>query len=208
MIFSNFKRGIVFLILILCAVLINVSSYVYSFSNDISSSVFRLHIIANSDSKEDQDLKLKVRDAILNEMNKNNFSSKEDSINYCKNHLADFESIAKNVILENGFNYDVHAEVGNFYFPTKKYGDVSFPAGFYDGLNIKIGKAEGHNWWCVMFPPLCFYDENSMSLSDDSKSVLKNELSDEEFNVISSDKTEYKIKFKLVEIFNEILKNS
>ena len=111
------------------------SAYSYSttVSNNISNSVFRLHVIANSDSAEDQNLKYKVRDNIINYMNEIslNTNSKEN----------EFYNIAKETIKNNGYNYDVSINIGNYYFPTKTYGDIDFPAGFYDALRIEIGNA-------------------------------------------------------------------
>ena len=121
------------------------SAYSYSttVSNNISNSVFRLHVIANSDSAEDQNLKYKVRDNIINYMNELslNTNSKEEAINIAKQHTNEFYNIAKETIKNNGYNYDVSINIGNYYFPTKTYGDIDFPAGFYDALRIEIGNA-------------------------------------------------------------------
>ena len=121
------------------------SAYSYSttVSNNISNSVFRLHVIANSDSAEDQNLKYKVRDNIINYMNELslNTNSKEEAINIAKQHTNEFYNIAKETIKNNGYNYDVSINIGNYYFPTKNYGDIAFPAGFYDALRIEIGNA-------------------------------------------------------------------
>ena len=203
----NFKRFLVFIFLIICAVLISITSYVSAFSNDVKNSVLRLHIIANSDSNVDQSLKLKVRNKILEEMKKNNFSSKEDAVKYCSENLDKFKKIAENVVLENGFSYPISVELGSFYFPTKNYSNVSLPAGDYDALRIIIGNGSGHNWWCVMFPPLCFEGDSSGIISDESKNILENELSEEELSLITSEEPEYKVKFKIIEIFNNLMNN-
>ena len=89
-------------------------------------------------------------------------------------------------IHDNGYDYDVNVEIGDFYFPTKTYGDISFPSGFYEALKIEIGNARGHNWWCVMFPPLCFVDVSSGIVPDDSKKILEDMLSSEDYNLITS----------------------
>lgn len=179
-------------------------SYVSAVSSDIQNSVFRLHVIANSDSKEDQDLKYIVRDNVLSYMNEicKSVSSKQDAINIANEHLEDFKRIALDTIHENGFDYDVSVEIGNFSFPTKTYGDISLPSGYYDALRIKIGEASGQNWWCVMFPPLCFVDVSSGIVPDDSKEAIKKDLSDEEFSLISNENnSEISFKFKLIEFF-------
>ena len=141
------------------------SSFYYAkyVSSNISSKVFRLHIVANSDLATDQMLKLRVRDAVLKYMNSliDTSMTKDEITKIATKNLSKFKTIAINTLNEYGCNYDVSVEVGNFFFPTKKYGNTYFPDGNYDALNIKIGSASGHNWWCVMFPPLCFIDTQS-----------------------------------------------
>lgn len=183
----------------LCAI-----SYAENVSTNISENVFRLHILANSDSTEDQNLKYIVRNNLLEYMNSicKNCTSKSEAILIAKQHQNDFKEIALKTIKDESYNYDVKIQIGNFQFPTKNYGDISLPAGYYDALRVEIGAAEGHNWWCVMFPPLCFVDVSSGVVSDDSKELIKNNLSDEEFALISENSgTEIKFKFKLLELF-------
>lgn len=204
--FKNTKIKIVLIlsILILLYTTICAISYAQTISYDVSNSVFRLHVIANSDSEEDQNLKYKVRDSLLEYMNKlcSNCSSKEDAIKIVETHKNEFEELALKTIRENGYSYSVNINIGNFEFPTKTYGDISLPEGFYDALRVEIGEAKGKNWWCVMFPPLCFVDVSSGIVPDESKQLLKNDLSEEEFALISEDSNNnIKFKFKLVEFF-------
>lgn len=196
------KYSILLIFLLLIYILISAMSYVNAISTDISNSVFRLHVIANSDSCEDQNLKYLVRDNILSYMNEicKDATSKEEAIKIANDNLDIFKEIAKQTVIDNGYNYDVNVEIGNFSFPTKTYGDISLPSGFYDALRIKIGEANGQNWWCVMFPPLCFVDVSSGIVPEDSKETMKSELSDEEFSLISSNDSDIKFKFKLVEM--------
>lgn len=198
------KYSILLIFLLFVYTLICAISYVDAVSNNLSDSVLRLHVIANSDSVEDQNLKYMVRDDVLSYMNElcSNVSSKEDAISIASSHLEDFKQIALDTIASNGFDYTVSVEIGNFDFPTKTYGDVSLPSGFYDALRIKIGEASGQNWWCVMFPPLCFVDVSSGVVPDSSKEQMKSNLSDEEFSLISSDDMDFK--FKLVEFFQNL----
>ena len=196
-----------FLILILLIIYIGISalSYVSAVSNNISNSVFRLHVIANSDSSEDQNLKYIVRDNLIHYMNSltENITSKDEAIKIAKEHEQDFYQIAKNTILENGYNYDVKINIGNSYFPTKHYGDISLPAGYYDALKVEIGSASGQNWWCVMFPPLCFVDMSTGIVPDESKQTIKDNMPDEEYALVSdSNNPSINFKFKLVEIFS------
>ena len=198
------KYSILVLFLLFLYITICAFSYVEAVSADISNSVFRLHVIANSDSKEDQDLKYIVRDNVLAYMNDicKDTKSKEAAIKIANEHLDEFKQVAINTIKENGFNYDVNIEIGNFSFPTKTYGDISLPSGYYDALRIKIGNADGKNWWCVMFPPLCFVDVSSGIVPDESKEAMKKDLSDEEFSLISNEEnSNISFKFKLIEFF-------
>ena len=203
---KNSKIGI-FMILILLLFLyttVCAISYVSAVSTDISNSVFRLHVIANSNSDEDQNLKYKVRDNLLAYMNNicSNCSSKEDAINIVSEHQEEFRQVALETIKNEGFSYDVKIEIGNFEFPTKQYGDISLPAGLYDALKVEIGKAEGRNWWCVMFPSLCFVDISSGIVPEESKEDLQNVLSNEEYAIISNTSNQgIKFKFKLLEFF-------
>ena len=203
---KNSKIGIIFIlsILIILYTTICAFSYVQAVSTDISKSVFRLHVIANSNSDEDQNLKYKIRDNLLNYMNNicKNCTSKEEAINIVSKHQEEFKQVALKTIKNEGYSYDVKIEIGNFEFPTKQYGDISLPAGFYDALKVEIGKAEGRNWWCVMFPSLCFVDISSGIVPEESKENLQNVLSDEEYAIIS-DNSDYgiKFKFKLLELF-------
>lgn len=190
---------LLFLYTSICAI-----SYAQNVSSDISNTVFRLHVIANSDSEQDQNLKYLVRDNLLKYMNHicSDCTSKEEAIKIVEEHKADFKEIALNTIKENGFSYDVNINIGNFEFPTKNYGDISLPSGFYDALRVEIGSASGQNWWCVMFPPLCFVDISSGVVPDSSKEELQDKLSEEEFALISSDQnSNIEFKFKLIEFF-------
>ena len=198
------KNSLILLFLLFLYISISAISYVNAVSSNIESSVFRLHVIANSDSKEDQDLKYKVRDSLLAYMNNlcSNCTSKKEAIEIVTQHQEEFKNVAIQTINNEGYSYNVNIEIGNFEFPTKQYGDISLPAGFYDALKVEIGEAKGRNWWCVMFPSLCFVDISSGIVPEESKADLKNNLSDEEYSLISND-SDYgiKFKFKLLEMF-------
>lgn len=205
--FNFFKRFLILLILFTFFVFISALSYTNAVSTDISNSVFRLHVIANSDTEEDQNLKYKVRDAVLEYMNSisKECTSKEEVISLAYKYQNEFKSIAENVIKENGYDYSVEIKIGNFEFPTKYYGDISLPAGYYDALRIEIGEAKGQNWWCVMFPPLCFVDVTSGIVPDESKKIMQDNLNTEEYKLISDNESnDIKFKFSLVEFFKNI----
>lgn len=197
-----FKRFTILFFLLFIYVLICATSYTNAVCQNISDSVFRLHVIANSNSSEDQNLKYLVRDNILKYMNSitKDVNDKNEIIEIVSNNLNNFKQIAQDTVYENGFDYEVTVEIGNFDFPVKTYGDISFPPGNYDALRIKIGNASGENWWCVMFPPLCFIDVSSGIVPDDSKEILESELSQEEYKLISDSSDDTKIKFKVVEL--------
>ena len=129
-------------------------------------------------------------------------STKQESINMVTLHQEEFKQVAVETIKNEGYSYNVNIEIGNFEFPTKQYGDISLPAGFYDALKVEIGEAKGKNWWCVMFPSLCFVDISNGIVPEESKEDLQNVLTDEEYSIIS-DKSNYgmKFKFKLLEFF-------
>ena len=199
------KTFLVIFCLLFLYVFISAISYVNAVSSNIQNNVFRLHVIANSDSTEDQNLKYKVRDAILAHVNEigKSAQSKEQLISML--NIEELTQIAKQAIADNGFDYDVSVEIGNFPFPTKIYGDISLPSGFYDALRIKIGSASGQNWWCVMFPPLCFVDISSGIVPEQSKETFQSNMDTEEYKLISeSDNTQINFKFKLIEIFQNL----
>lgn len=195
---------------VICAaalVLVTAVSYISWQVNDIEDSVLRLHIVANSDSDEDQALKLKVRDEVVERCGFlfENCVSAEQSIKTAADNIGFIKYVAEQVITENGYNYDADCQVTQCSFPTKQYerpgdGVVSLPRGEYNALNIKIGAAKGKNWWCVMYPPLCFV-EGVASVPDETDELLKSQLTASEYELITeSDRPEIKIKFKIAEL--------
>lgn len=200
---SIIKVSLILLLLLILFVFISAYSYVSAVSYDISSNVFRLHVIANSNSEEDQDLKYLVRDNLINYMNSicSSTSSKEEAINLANAHIDEFYMIAEETIENAGYDYSVNITIGEYNFPTKQYGDISLPAGKYDALRVEIGSASGKNWWCVMFPPLCFVDVSSGIVPDESKELLQDGLNDEEYDLIttSDNSNDISFKFKIVE---------
>lgn len=208
--FKNSKIRIILLLLILFLIytFLCAFSYANAVSSHISESVFRLHILANSNSAEDQNLKYLVRNKVISHLEflTQNANSKKEIIEIAFANLDGFKQIAEQVISENGYSYQVKISIGNFSFPTKDYGDISLPAGFYDALRIEIGNAEGNNWWCVLFPPLCFVDVSSGIVPEDSKELIKENLSEEEYSLISDQSSEVKFKFKLIEFFQNVSK--
>lgn len=166
---------------------------------EISDKVFRIHILANSDSEEDQNLKLKVRDAVL-KISEELFcdvSEKEQAKELAQENLDLLIKTAQQTVYEQGYDYPVTASIKNMYFSTRYYGDVTMPSGVYDALQIRIGEAEGKNWWCVMYPSLC------LSVADEENS-LKHELTHSQYSIVTSD-GKFELRFKAVEFFNKIV---
>ena len=185
---------------LMLGLLISVLCSIVNFSakcNIISDKVLRLHVIANSDSTEDQNLKLKVRDSIIKFFANQNFKSREETKKFASDNLDKIRIISQNEILKNGFEYNVEAKVCKASFNTRVYDEISLPAGEYDSLKIIIGDGKGKNWWCVIFPPMCIPAAEKCNV--DRKSYNEN-FSREDKNVIEN-KDSYKIKFKVVELF-------
>lgn len=170
----------------------------------LSGGVIRLHVRANSNSPEDQELKLKVRDRILSEAERLADKGADiESARALTNENLDFiEDIAEEEIKRNGFSYDVSVRFGKSEFPTKAYGDMTLPAGTYEALTVEIGSGKGENWWCVMFPPLCFADEAYAGVSPASEEILIGSLGNDTYSMVKGDKIQ--IKFKVYELIQSI----
>ena len=183
------------------------ASYSENVNSGLSDNLIRLHVIANSDMPEDQQLKRDVRDVILAYMKDEfeKFENVEDAKLQLSKNLDKIKAISEEEIKRQNKNYSVNVMLGEFPFPTKMYGDVTLPAGTYQALRVVIGEGEGQNWWCVMFPPLCFVDATHGTVPDSVKEDLKSVISDEEYHiVVSSDEEDsipIEIKFKIVEFF-------
>ena len=190
---------------VVCAVMLTAVTYLCYVSNeteDIRSSVLRLHVVANSDSEADQALKLMVRDEIIERCGFlfRDCRTLEESERTAQNNLGFFTYVAREVIKEQGSDYPVVCQVERCRFPTKSYerankSALSLPKGEYSALNIRIGEAAGANWWCVMYPPLCFV--NGVVDSGDEK--LRDTLTESEYRLITDDSPQVQIKFKIAE---------
>ncbi len=177
-----------------------VTAYSDGIQEDLQKNLVRLHIIANSDSDADQEVKLKVRNAVLASMDER---LKNESRSEIIGNLDEAEKIANDVLRENGFKYTARAVYGKFDFPKKQYKNMTLPAGEYYGVRIILGEGEWHNWWCVMYPPLCVAND-SPSLDGNSKEILKSSLKDETYDVITGSDKEVVVKFKAVELVQEL----
>lgn len=180
----------------------------YKTQREIAEQIIRFHVRANSDSEEDQKLKLAVKDAVVLFL-KDELSGAND-LDEARNILYDdidrIEEIARGVIGDMGYEYNVNVYFEKAYFPMKVYGDMSFPPGEYEAFRVDIGGAEGKNWWCVLFPPLCFVDSSYSVVPDDTKEQFRNVLSEEAYDAITLrdlDEDNYRIRFKFLKFLNK-----
>ena len=166
----------------------------------IYESVVRLHVLANSDSDEDQALKLKVRDAILSYISPLVIDSKsqEDAMRIINEKIDEIEAIAQSAVYSHGYDYSVDVTLTLEEYPTRNYEAMSFPSGEYVSLRVLIGEAEGQNWWCVLFPPLCLSAATEKSANEEAFIAVG--LNSDQYKVITeSDNVKYQLRFKLLE---------
>lgn len=170
-----------------------------AYQSHIAEEVLRFHVIANSDSKEDQNLKLKVKEAVLECVRPmlSNAKTKEEAERIITANMTEIETTANEVILREGFSYTSKGVLGKTTFPIKQYGDMVFPAGEYEAFRILLGEAEGKNWWCVMFPTLCFVDETYDVITEENKEQFRDILSEEEYESLLQSMTELENKQKV-----------
>ena len=169
--------------------------------DQLADKVVRLHILANSDSEEDQALKLRVRDRVLERATEllEQTGDRREAADVLQSHLPELERIAAEEISDCGYEYDVTAEVANTMFPTKEYDGFTLPAGEYLALRIIIGEGNGHNWWCVVFPPLC-----TTAAADVPASALAAGFDEEEVAPVTEENEGYMLKFKAMEWWEAI----
>ncbi len=188
-----------------CALVLLITLNVCGFSakcDVIRENVLRLHVLANSDSAEDQALKLKVRDGILQVSGEvfKSCQSVEEAEAAAREHLLLFKSVAEKIISDNGYDYAVKVELSDTWFETRDYDGFSLPAGNYEALRVLIGEATGKNWWCVMFPSVCI-----PAATKENKDFSK-ALNDSQSDIVTRPQR-YKARFKIVEIFQNIGKS-
>lgn len=180
----NKMNKIIYAMALSLVICLSMTVYSKETTEDLKENIVRLHIIANSDSEEDQAVKLMVRDEILKE-----------------GIGSDYKEIADTTLRENGFTYTASCEEGYFYFHKKEYKNTVFPRGEYRAVRVVLGNGEGKNWWCVLNPPLCFSENPEGEMQDKSMRELKDSLDRETYEIITKKPV---IKFKVVEIVNGI----
>ena len=208
--------------LILCSLLMILGvNYTNQTFENIKSNVLRLHIVANSDSQEDQAIKLNVRDMVIKHISDMNISS-ENAADYAEEISEKLDVLTNKVndyLTSEGCSQKAEITLGESIFPAKNYGDIVLPAGTYNALKVTLGEGQGKNWWCVMFPPLCCTNSGTVSISEEGKTALKDTLSAEAYktiigeaennvalvadNGLVDEDVEVNVRFKIVEIFKE-----
>ncbi|MEW9078886.1 stage II sporulation protein R [Terrisporobacter glycolicus] len=214
---KNIKKRIYILFSILITILLLTTlviskeiTKIEACSYDYKEKLIRFHVIANSDTDEDQELKLKVRDAVIAYLQPKleNSKSIEESEVIIKNEYDNLKKISKKIISKNGYDYSVKIGLQYSDFPAKQYSSVVLPAGKYKALKIIIGEGKGKNWWCVMFPPLCFVDEQNGVIDEKTDEKLKEILTPQEYDLIMAKNqtkvTDLKFKFKIAEVFQNL----
>ena len=176
---------------------------------DIYEKVIRLHVVANSDSEEDQALKLKVRDEVLAVVTgicaENKCENTEEACSVVREHIDEIAKAAEKRVAAEGYQYDVKVLLGQENYPTKNYEDLAFPAGRYISLQVKIGEGEGENWWCVLFPPLCLSAASESAVSAED-ALVNIGFSGEQYKIITqSDNVTYNVRFKILETFEGVV---
>ena len=171
----------------------------------LAQEVLRFHILANSDSDEDQALKMTVKEEVLGYLEG---AMPEDmdvaeTTDWMRRHTDELENLSREIVQQEGYDYPVSAAVTTCWFPEKTYGDLTFPSGNYEALRIEIGAAKGHNWWCVLYPNLCFLDAVNAVVPKEGTQELKNVLSEEEYSQITAT-TDFKIKWYFPERLKEL----
>lgn len=155
---------------------------------DLAEEVFRFHVLANSDSEEDQALKMQVKEAVIAYMKEEipSSDSVEMTKEWARSHLNAIVNLAEAVLAEEGYAYEVTAEVTTCDFPEKTYGDITFPSGEYEALRIEIGEAKGQNWWCVLYPNLCFIDAVHAVVPEEGKKDLRKVLEEDTYEMVTA----------------------
>jgi len=191
------KKCVILLALTILMGVLLFYTYTYDVQNE-HEGIVRLHVIANSNTAGDQALKLKVRDAIIEYMSEqDDLKDIDETRKYLKANTGRLEKIAEGVIAAEGCSYNAKVDLGVRYIPEKTYGDITFPAGNYEALNVTIGSGKGENWWCVLFPPLCILDEGSKPLSAESVAAAN------EINPEANEEYRLQLRWKLIDLLND-----
>ena len=188
--------------LVLCAVLLFVGLFPVHGEEEIYNTVVRLHVLANSDSEEDQALKLKVRDAVLEVTTPllADCTSQEEARTLLESHTTDIQAAAEAVIAAEGRTDSISLLLDMEEYPERDYNSFCFPAGTYLSLRVCIGNAEGQNWWCCLFPPLCLGAASASSTAAEDAFIAVG-LTPNQYKIITDSAPVYKVRFRILEVF-------
>lgn len=166
----------------------------------IAPQLLRFHVLANSNSRKDQQLKTEIKSLILERLQDCSADSKEAMCTYIEEHKQELEAYADTYLTAKGYDYGVTVSLTQAYFPTKAYGDLVLPCGTYDTVQVELGKGRGRNWWCVLYPRLCFIDSTHAVLPEHSRQELKNLLSEEDYYAVLEEPVQIRFRLKLLEL--------
>ena len=200
--YKNEKNGTI--LLMLCVVVSFIVIFVsdgFAAADTVREECLRLHVLADTDSEADQSVKLQVRDAILEETGElfRSCLTAGEAVSRASERKEEIEAVAERVLRENGFSYGAEVFIEEEYFGTRQYEGVSLPAGNYTALKVVLGEGEGHNWWCVMFPPLCL-----PAVTEKQEDSVYGVFGENGGNLVTG-KSGYKVKFRIVEIVENII---
>lgn len=196
----NLKR--LYIILISAFLVVSATGvYAYRVNKDLNKNIIRLHILGNSNNIFDQEIKYKIRDKVIE-----NYSfdgeTKEKQYEILEKNLDKIKTDVDKWLMEFGVDYQCSVTLTDDIFPTKEYGNIRLPYGKYTALKIILGNGDGRNWWCVMFPPMCFVEGTTGFIDEESNQYLKKNLTPAEYKLITGE--DVQIRFKTVEMFNKI----
>jgi len=206
-----YKKILISAVIVVIAVAAAYGIEAYTGMAKINDKVIRLHVLANSNTFEDQQLKYEVRNKVISKFNEEfeNTTTKEESESIIIKKINEIRCEAESIVKKEGYDYEINVYYGNYKFPRKLYNDIVLPEGYYDAVRIEIGKAEGNNWWCVMFPPLCFVDfgkdEGEPVFDIDTENKLQEVLTQEEIEAIKTKRglEDIKLKSKIFEFIEK-----
>ena len=201
-------HGVLWLFVGAFLIIAGLALYSASVMKDLKENIVRLHVVADSNDEEAQALKLKVRDSVAQytaELLKD-VESAEESYRILQMNMDKIQEIAQDRARAEGCSLPVTAQIGDFEFPVKSYGNITLPTGNYNAVRVTIGEGQGQNWWCVLFPPLCFVDAEATAVSASGRAQLQENLSEETYAVIENppESEEIQIRFKVVDFFESI----
>lgn len=195
-----------YLLSVSCFLLALLCSIVWGYQKDenlterIAPRILRFHVLANSNCREDQDVKIRVKSLLLKLLSDAPAASKEDLCAYITEHRDSLETCVDSRLAMEGFDYRSSITVTEDYFPTKAYGNLVLPCGLYDTVQVRLGEGRGRNWWCVLYPRLCFIDSTHAVIPEESMEELRALLPEEDFEAVIAEAPRVHIRFKLLEM--------